>query len=475
MSLRHLGFQGSGLLAKRGFLAFAFLAVARRLGPAAFGDFSYVSTWLLVFSLLLGLGLAPVSTREIARSPETAHRILKSGLSLRFGLSFSGVVLLNLLFACTPVGRPGIGGYAFLASLCLPPLAFADQISAYALGLDAHHQFALVNGTVWGLYFAATAGALALGGGLGSVFAGQLIFVWLAALICGYWLHEDLARSARLADSWGTSVFLLREAAPLVITSVLGILSFRIGTFLLYRFGGSTETGLYTSALQVVEGMQLIAMAVTGALFPALCRLAAGGREMNDLCENLFLSLAFLGLAVATLVSVIGRPLVAFFFGPSFDPAGRLLAILIWSSVPMFLHYGLTFVLIAVNRQRVFVFETAIYLLASLTANLILIHKYAALGAVYAALLSESALLGMHLYFVASRLNLARTLAWAALPAAIAALVLAFGVSWGPEINATLVNRLAFCLASVALFAAGYGLYRRFAPSQRPALAVPAV
>jgi O-antigen/teichoic acid export membrane protein len=475
VSLKHVGFQGSGLLAKRGFLALAFLAVARSMGPTAFGDFSYVSTWLFVFSLLLGLGLAPVTTREIARYPESAHKILKSGLSIRIVLSFLGIVLLNVLFEWTPIGRSGIGGYAFLASLCLPPLAFADQIAAYALGFDAHHQFAIINGTVWGLYLCSTVLALVWGRGLGWVFAFQLSSIWIAVFICGFWLRDDLARTAGISDGWSTSVFLLREALPLVITSVLGILSFRIGTFLLYRFGGSTETGLYTSALQVVEGLQLIAMAITGAKFPVICRVANDSRKMNDLFEKLFLTLAFLGLGIATTVCVIGNRLMPFVFGQSYISAGHLLAILIWTSVPMFLHYGLTFVLIAANRQRVFIFETVVYLLVSVTANVVFIRSQGVIGAVYAAILTESTLLVMHLCFIVPRLKIGRTLAWGALPFFIAIVVLYFGMTRANDINATLANLLTFCVASCGLFGAGYWLYRRLSSQVQPAMVLPAV
>jgi O-antigen/teichoic acid export membrane protein len=475
MSFKHVGFQGSGLLAKRGFLALSFLAIARTMGPAAFGDFTYVCTWLFIFGLVLGLGLAPVTTREIARDPQMAHTILRFGLLIRIVLSILGIVLLNILFDWTPIGRPGIRGYAFLASLCLPPLAFSDQISAYALGFDAHHRFAIVNVTLWGCYLGSTVLALVLGRSLIWVFASQLMAVWIAALICGFWFRRALSRTVSISEGWDTSVFLLREAIPLAITSVLGILSFRIGAFLLYRFAGPMETGLYTSALQVVEGLQLIAMAVTGAKFPALCRAANDRKRTNDVVEKLFLVLAFLGLYVAATVCVIGNRLMALVFGQSFSPAGHLLAILIWTSVPMFLHYGLTYVLIAANRQRVFVFETVVYLAVGATASVALIQRYGAVGAVYAAVLSESALLVMHLFFVVSRVKVGRILAWAVFPFLLAIVVLYFGTTWEHDINASLPSILVFCTASLGLFGAGYWLYWRLSTQIRPPIAIPAI
>ncbi|MFZ0773649.1 MAG: oligosaccharide flippase family protein [Candidatus Sulfotelmatobacter sp.] len=474
MSLKQFGFQGSGLVAKRGFLALAFLVVARSMGPSAFGDFSYVCTWLLVCSLLLGLGLAPVTTREIARHPETAKQILKSGLLIRITLSLLGIAIFNFLFQRTPVGKPGIGAYAFFASFCLPPLAFADQISAYALGFDAHHQFAIINGTVWGLFLLSTGLGVAYGHGLVWVFVFQLLFLWIAAAVCVLRLRKDLAQTAGTSTDWGTSVFLLRESTPLVITSVLGILSFRIGTFLLYRTAGSTQTGLYTSALQAVEGFQLIAMAVTGAKFPVICRVIHDECRIQGLFEKLFLTLTFLSLCLSTTACVVGNRLIVFVFGRSFNSAGHLFAILVWTSVPMFLHYGLTFVLIAANRQRVFVFETAVYLLVSVAANVVLIHRCGVLGAVYAAILTESTLLVMHLFFVVARVKLLSVLAWSVFPSLIAAAVLYVGLTWTHSINSALANICGFCVASVATFGAGYWCYWRWSARGASAVALPA-
>jgi len=463
MRLKHIGLQGIGLLAKRGFLAVSFLVIARVLGPSRFGDFTYVTTWVLVLNLVAALGLPSVTTREVAQRPEEARAILKSTLWLRVALSVAGALLLNALFNWTPVGHPGILGYAALLSLGLPAIAIADQLAAYVLGFNAHRRFAFLNLSFWGAYLIATAIALALGGNLRLLFSCQVVAVWIAA---GYFViafHYDWLNVAAARKS--VTPYLLRQAAPIAITGVLGILSFRIGTFLLYKFLGPAETGIYTSALQVVEALQLIPMAITGAIFPTLCRVVRDQPRFTSFVEWLFLTLAFLGLGAAATASVVGPQLITFVFGAKFNSAGGLFTVLVWALVPMFLHFALTYVLIATNRQKVFIFESVIYLAVSLTSNFMLIPRYGIMGSAYAALLSESTLLAMHLFFVFSRIEIRRTLSWLAVPGTLAAAVVFCGTEWKSAINSLGINAFAFGIVSAGLFGIAYWFYHQASPA----------
>ena len=49
------------------------------------------------------------------------------------------------------------------------------------------------------------------------------------------------------------SWFLFKEAVPLAVTNILGILYFRVGTLYLFRYSGAEQTGIFTSASQIVE------------------------------------------------------------------------------------------------------------------------------------------------------------------------------------------------------------------------------
>jgi O-antigen/teichoic acid export membrane protein len=463
MRLRHVGFQGFGLLAKRGFLALSFLIVARAFGPARFGDFTYLTTWVLVINLVAALGLPSVTTREIACHPEQAAAILRSTLRLRVVLSLAGMLVLNVLFHWTPIGHVGIRGYAAMLSLALPALAISDQLAAYVIGFNSHHQFASINGCLWGAYLLATGIGLALHASLRLLFVVQVVALWTAAGYFGIVFRRDWRKV--VTGQQPRTNYLLRQAAPIAITGVLGILSFRIGTFLLYKFLGPAQTGLYTSALQVVEGLQLIPMAITGAIFPSLCRVVGDRYRLSSFVEWLFLTLAFLGLGAGATASVVGPRLITLVFGVKYAAAGGLFTVLVWALVPMFLHFGLTFVLIASNRQKVFIFESVIYLAVSVSANLMLIPRYGIMGSAYAALLSESTLLAMHLFFVFSRIEIRRTLSWLTLPAAMACCVVLCGSAWRNGINAAAANALAFGAVSAALFGAGYWLYHHASPT----------
>src|SRR5260370_19398670 len=469
MRLKQVALQGLGLLARRGLLALAFLLMARNLGPRLFGDYSYLYTWVYAATLLSALGLPSVSTREIALDHTKAGAVLKSSFLIRLLCVLVAMTGLALLFYTTKLTRSEIVPSALLFTLAIPPLAFGDQLAAYVMGFAKNSTFAFIQGSLWGAFLVATVASVATSHGLTHAILMQVVALWIAGGICAAYLKHDFVKSLQARINWTVTWSLLREAVPLAVTSVLGILSFRFGTFFLYKKIGAESTGLYTSSLQIVEGLQLIPMALTGSLFPHICQSAADSCATLDCFRLVSSTLAFISVFVAATVSVTSERLVPLVFGSQFKAGGQLLAILIWACVPMFLHYALTFFLIAFNRQRVFVWETLAYLFVSIVGNVLLIPTHGVFGAVFAATIPPCPILLTHFWFILQHLRAEGALINLALPLGVAALVVGASTPWKHAINANSLHLLIFVNLSALLFGSVFVFYQRFATFRRGA------
>ena len=457
-----IGLQGLGLIARKGLIALSFLIVARTSGPNIFGQYTYLYTWMYLFFVLSSLGLPPVSTREIARFPLHASGILKTTFIARFGAALLAVVLL-IAVAVVPnsLHRIGVARAVLLFALLIPLYVLLDQFGAYVMGFCQNGRFALINTIQWGSFVLATLAAAWRKADLEVLVAYQVVGMWFGfAMVCV--LLKD-----NLKDAWRAHVnrreawHLFKEAIPLAVTSVLGLLYFRIGTLYLFQYAGAYQTGLFTSALQVLEALQLIPMAVVGALFPVMSRHTHDPQKLGVLFEKINSLLMFVGLFIAATGSVVSMSIIRLIFGAHFSSSGVLLQLLIWAVVPNFLAFSLGYFLISLNRQILVTFISFIGVVVSVTLSVLLIPRYGVLGAVYGSVLTESCICVLCLVFVLRHVRIAPPVRLASIAAAGAAVVWALGTIWNREINATLFHAAGFGALSLGLFASGFLLYRR--------------
>jgi O-antigen/teichoic acid export membrane protein len=462
MKVTQVGLQGLGLFARKGVLALSFLVVARVLGPKTYGELSYLYTWTYIFFVLSGLGFSAVSTREIANSMPDAILLLRASLIVRTVSACAGTVLLSALvmtpslFGSTASLRAGLT-YAWI----IPAYAILDQLGAYVMAFENNASFAILNLIQWGSFFLATVLALTRTPDLERIVSWQTVGMWIGLVLACIFLYRPLVHAWRAKTDHKTAWFLLKEAVPLAVTNILGILYFRIGTLYLFRYSGAEQTGIFTSASQIVEALQLIPMALVGVAFPIICRAAQDSEKLASLFERVTSVLIFIALFLATTGAVVSSTIVRLLFGTPYSSSGLLLRLLIWTVVPTFVHYALAYFLIAVRRQQVIPISALVGVVVSLTCNFLLVPRFGALGAVYSAAATEISICVLHLFFVLKYVILRRQIRFISLAAVGAFVVWILGMIWERQINATMLHVFSFSIVSLVLFSISFLLYRQ--------------
>jgi O-antigen/teichoic acid export membrane protein len=464
MKTLHIGLQGLGLLARKGLLALSFLVAARMLGPKTYGELSYLYTWTYIFFMLSGLGFAAVSTREIARSIPDAHHLLRASLIVRIVSACAGSVLLCVLVATPSLfGRAASLRVALIYAWIIPAYAILDQLGAYVMAFQKNASFAALNLIQWGCFFLATVVALLRGPELAALVAWQTAGMWVGLVLACMLLRRPLLEAWRAKTNHRVAWFLFKEAVPLALTNILAILYFRVGTLYLFRYSGAEQTGIFTSASQIVEASQLIPMALVGAAFPIICRAAQDPEKLASMFEQVTSTLIFIALFVAATGTVVSSTVVRLLYGASYVSSGFLLRVLIWTVVPTFLHYALAYFLIAVGRQQVVPISALVGVAVSLTCNFLLVPRLGALGAVYSSAATETSICVLHLFFVVKYVVLRRQIRFVSIAAVGALVVWILGELWEGQINATMSHVFSFGVLSMALFSISFLAYRRLA------------
>lgn len=360
--------------------------LAKYFGRAGFGTLSFFSAFFFLLSSADTQWLRPILVREISASSSRA-RLLGNGLLIRLLVSVSAT-----LFFWVVVWASGARGelehLAFLTSLSL---LLVSVVASYEMVFQAtlKMQYLLVAGIIYRLL---------------ALFVALLAFFYKADLIQYYalsllpqavWLFVVRHYSARFIKpefSFDPALWknVFREAWPLALSVGFIFIYHRFDQLFLFKVRGPDETGLYSCAVKIAEGLNILPVALAAVILPAISRCRDQGR-VRDIYSRVFKYLLAFIIPVAFAASVFSGKIIPFFYGKDFFPAGKVLGILVWAEVFVFCGIINSAILVASGKQRLDPFFTGISAGLNIFLNLWLIPVYGFTGAAIASLVSYAA------------------------------------------------------------------------------------
>ena len=352
-------------------LAVLFVAlVARRLGTASFGQFTFIATIVLIGNVFTSFGTDTLLIREISK----AGRV--TSLAAR---AFTLQVVLSGIW-CFATFIFWADSLLLIYSLSLFPLTLFSIASALLRAFERMDLFwglSIINGFIQIICAILSQDLPTL---CISLLMGNIVSAFLALWIC----------SASLPRF---SLFpfldfrpLIRVALPFAALATLGILSQRLGILSVSLLAGDAATGLFSAAARVVDGMKLGHYAVLGALLPALSRKALDSKQGY---RTAFLGLLGISILIAGVTMFLASPILYFLFGEKYTPAVSLLVVLVWTLVPYTISAFISVDLVVRGLEYTLVKATVISLLMYIVLYIWLINFRGLSGAVWAALIGE--------------------------------------------------------------------------------------
>ncbi len=130
---------------------------------------------------------------------------------------------------------------------------------------------------------------------------------------------------------------------------------YRINSILVYQISGSDEAGYFAAAQKLVDQVQIVPIAIVGALFPLISEAAKTNPErLRRFVASGWEILVGLALPIVTIVIAVAHPLAGLLFGEEFrGPTGTVL-MLVWPVViAIFLGYLAGALVPAINLVKV--------------------------------------------------------------------------------------------------------------------------
>lgn len=388
------------------------LWLARYLGP---GDFGLLSTGAVIawFGVVITqLGLDGIVQRETVRRPGEVGRII--GTSVVLSLATSLIAWFGLMiYARFLIDDPRERAVLISSSLIVVPSALA----AWEYLFQARSRLrpvVLIQTSSFVVCLLLRAGLIAAGA---PVVAFALVFVAdrLIAATFVAWYGQVGSGWPRLSFDPTLAKTMLREAAPVLGSILLITCYMKCDQILLLRWNGPAAAGEYSAAMRLTDVWWSMATITATAVLPVLVQIRAQSEPRYLRCLQGYLDLsAAVAILAAILMSMLAGPLVHFLFGAAYARTAPILVLHFWSGVAVFLSVARTRHLIAIGRRRAELWFALIGVTMNLGLNSILIPRHGAIGAAWAALVSQTSMALFVPWLFTDTQQIAR-LTWAAL------------------------------------------------------------
>ncbi len=365
---------------------FVFLVYfARAFGIPVLGKYAFAMSVGGFLSVFVSLGLNILLTREVSRDYGRNARYAGNLLVTQVVLAAVvwGVIALIAVLAGFDRETRAIllilGAYQVLYRLGqLPRAQFnAHEEMRYSGLLESYHKIVIL---------ALGAGAillwrdpvLALAAYPLSAFSMVVLGLVLAARRYG---RPDIGVDFRFIGH------LLRQAAPFLLFLLLTQFHDRTGVILLTLIRGEHATGTYSAADRLLTTISTGLWFFGAALFPVTSRIAAGASEqVGKFHDRAMRIMVVTVLPLATVIYLLGDPLIPLIFGPQFVASAGVLEVLTWSLPFTALVVVLSNTLMSMNLQKPLVTMQGAVFAGYLATCLVLIPRYGASGLAWAKL-----------------------------------------------------------------------------------------
>jgi O-antigen/teichoic acid export membrane protein len=364
----------------------AVIAIGNSLGDTSFGEMQTAVTYVGLVGVFTDLGFSALYVREGARNTAALSRFWSNVASLKLLLSVIG---LPLLFATLYVAGLRSLLWPSFAILVLSGYQLLLRSTLYAMQRLGWEIVEIVPEAVVLLVLAVIGARL-------HADAGYFLWAYAAsyALACVYFGIVLVAKGV-LRPRWKIETSLLRPwlkaAIPLGITFVITTVYFKIDVPILQRYRPYDEVGWYTFAYKPFESLLFIPFTLRGVVFPLLSLYFKRSPDrVLILSEKFFKALVMLGWPVTVGVFLLAQQfndLLQLY--PKSAPALQILSLAI---VFMFADNTFAATLNAIDKQTVFALVAVVGLVVNVGVNLVVIPLYGYIGASWAVVATEAAL-----------------------------------------------------------------------------------
>ncbi len=362
---------------------------ARFLSEDTYGQFSWAIALATVGESLMDWGLHQAAIRSVAREHERAGAVFRSSIAIKIAPSIVMVIALTLI-ARWMKPQPEVRTACALLAVSAVLRSYLLTIRGVLQGLERFSSDTAVVMIDRALLLIFSAAVLLSGGSLVA-----LAWAFVAARTIALAIALAMARGhlGSLAPTYDAELWrdLGQRALPLGAFLILLNLYSYIDTLMLGVMSTDTETGLYSVAYRIYEGVTYGAAVLSAVLTPRLsAEFVRDKARFTTLARQGLWASVGMAAVLAVATAAVAPWILHLLFLGQYANATRALRILSAGLVVVFPIWILQALAIATATEGVLLRTTAIGVLVNVSANIILIPAAGRDGAAVATVVGET-------------------------------------------------------------------------------------
>jgi len=373
-----------GTAAKRLLNAVLVIYVARVLGAANYGKFTFALAFVSLFAIFSDFAIPSITTRELSKGMER-EKEFPAILSLKIILSIGALILILAgSFFITP--EHAIRKIMWILAPYILINNFSGIIYAF-LKARQQMEYVFLIGILQALAVSACGFFVILNFPSLENLSYSYLFASLTVLILILFFFHLKFFPLKLSWNASTWKIYLAMSWPIGLAIIFGTCFRNIDSIMLGYFGFIPEVGWYNAAYRIIRLIILPAALISDSFFPILSKAFKESRETFQKSWNQHMELKIF-FAVPLVIGgvALASRIISFIYNPNFAPSVFAFQILALGSGIILINGVLSQTLIVSNQQKKVLLGTFFGAITNIILNLILIPKFNLYGAALAAL-----------------------------------------------------------------------------------------
>jgi O-antigen/teichoic acid export membrane protein len=377
-------------------LALSIIA-ARFLGPTVLGKYALVAFVITIAGLITNFGLTGLTTKYISEysgveNLSIRNQIVAYVLKIKIiaSLAAYAIILLSANFFAKFYNDSHLAFYLIILSLSFLPSGLATIFNSIFTGMQEYKYVAMRTTLLYPVNVIAMFIVLKLGFGI-------MGFIWVnvaySLIECIFYFvilrnKTQLTLDFRLSLPPEVRKKILRYNWQVAVIVLLNYVVWqRSEVFFLGKFHPAAQTGFYSLAYGIIEKVQTFLPAIfSGVLMPVFSELY--GKNQIDNIRKLYINstryLLFISLPITAGVICLSKQITLLLYGNAYLPIVPVLNILLVSGCFAIVASAGSSVLYATENQYFLLKWGFLMTALNITLDLVLIPKFAAVGAAMA-------------------------------------------------------------------------------------------
>lgn len=367
---------------------FVSIVVARYLGPAQYGIWSYLLSITMFFTTFVSLGFQSILPRELVKHPEKELSLVSTAFFIKIIGGISGFILNILIFIFFKSPDTDLLlMMSLMASLLLfqsadvSDIYFKAKLQAKYSVIGRNVAFVIV--AILKLYFVYNKFDLVF------FVATNSIEMLLGGVFVFYFYFKKGNSISFKSIEWSLGKELLKDSLPIAISGLMVMLFMRIDQVMITNIAGDTANGIYSTGVRMIEIAYFIPMALAESFFPGIVFSKKNeGEKYKKNMLGFYSIMTYISLGIAIITVIISKPMMSLFFGQEYEGSGAVLQVFGLSLYATFIGVASGKILVAENYKKILLLRSFLGLTVNVLLNLLWIPKYGFMGAAYASFIS---------------------------------------------------------------------------------------